>query len=142
MNNYYFNPNREMKSGFCSLIIKNAERTHLGQWICAARLTGRDSESFDEFRVNVVNADGVSVAAISGFAFGISLGVGVMAILLYIVYGKFPTRSTRRRTAITAVSYITASDRVSIHSDISSNADSVEGVESIELVEVQTSQQK
>lgn len=134
MNNYYFNPNREMKSGFCSLIIKNVERSHLGQWTCAARLTGRDSESYDEFRVNVLDADGVSVAAISGIALGISFGVGVMVVILYIAYLKYPMRSTRRRTALTVVSYITSADRVSIHSDNNSNA---ENVEDFELAEMQ-----
>lgn len=129
MNNYYFNPNRRMKSGFCSLIIKTVERSHLGQWACAARLTGRHSESYDEFSVNVLDADGVSVAAISGMAIVISFGVSVMAVLLYIAYRQYPTRSSRRRTALTDVSYITSTDHVSIHSDNNSNADNFEGIE-------------
>lgn len=140
MNNYYFNPNRKMKSGFCSLIIKNVERSHLGQWTCAARLTGRDSESYDEFRVNVLDADGVSVAGIGGIAVGISFGVGVMAVLLWVAYSNLLTRSTRRRTTLTAVSYISSMDHVSIHSN-NSNTENVEGVENIELAQVQTSRQ-
>lgn len=129
MNNYYFNPNREMKSGYCSLIIMNVERSHLGLWTCAARLAGGDSEGSDEFNVNVLDADGVSVAAVSGISFMISFGLGVIAVLLYVAYRKFPTQSTRRRTALTTVSYISSSDCVSIHSDNSN-------VESIELEEV------
>lgn len=57
MNNYYFNPNRNMKSGFCSIIVKEVDRAkHQGQWQCAARLTGYLEESYDEFRVNVFDS--------------------------------------------------------------------------------------
>lgn len=53
--NYYFNPNRRQQMGYCSIVVRQANKAeHHGTWTCAGRLIGRDEESGDEFDVNVV----------------------------------------------------------------------------------------
>lgn len=53
-NNFHFNPNRQMQSGYCSIIVRRVEKEHLGMWTCAGRLIGRDEESGDDFTVMVL----------------------------------------------------------------------------------------
>lgn len=76
---YYFNPNRNRESGFCSIIVISADQSHMGQWTCAARLKGRDYESIDEFRITVFNM----LAGTSGIMIVI---ISVIVILIFVVY--------------------------------------------------------
>lgn len=116
MGNYYFNPNRNLKSGYCSLIVKKVERSHLGQWTCASRLTGSEHESYDEFRVTVFE-NGISMAGFSGWAFGIVVCLSAVVISVYtIYYNKVGKTNRRRATCQTAVSYIVEGDQISIAS--------------------------
>lgn len=85
MGNYYFNPNRKMKNGHCSLIVRKVAYEHSGQWSCAGRLAGRNVEYSDDFRVHVFD-NGPSLAAIIGMPFAalfILGGVGAAAFLTY-----------------------------------------------------------
>lgn len=50
---YFFNPNHDLKSGECSIIVRGATSEHHGTWTCAARLLGWPSESFDEIKIEV-----------------------------------------------------------------------------------------
>lgn len=51
----YFNPNRRLIDGHCSIIVASAQlQSHAGQWTCAGRLIGRNAESSDDFTVNVI----------------------------------------------------------------------------------------
>lgn len=87
MDNYYFDPNREMKMGHCSLIVKQTSAQHSGQWTCAGRLTGHDTEHSDDFRVHVFD-EGMSVAAIGGMAFAALFIVGSVVVTGFVTYRK------------------------------------------------------
>lgn len=128
MNNYYFNPNRQMKSGYCSIIVKEVDHTHQGQWMCASRLTGSDKESSDEFRVTVYEPNHAT-ASITGMIFAVVFVIGGIIFISYRGYRQ--KYNLRRNTRQTAVSYITNTDNVSISSQRSGSNDSQH--ESIEL---------
>lgn len=115
MHNYYFNPNHKMKSGFCSIIVKKVERSHMGQWTCAARLSGSEHESADEFRITVYSSD-ISMAGISGLAVGFVLICTVVFLVVHLIYRKRQQTARQRRvTQNTIVRYID-SENVSISS--------------------------
>lgn len=77
---YYFNPNRNRRDGYCSLIIKHATNAHTGLWTCAAKVTGRNEESLDDFTV-LVSENKLSVASIIGMVLGAAfIFAGVIAI--------------------------------------------------------------
>lgn len=118
MNNYHFNPNRKMSSGYCSIIVKKVDRAqHQGQWTCVSKLTGSDSESSDEFRVTVF--DTISVASVSGMMFFAIFLMGGLAFITYRGYRR--KYSPRRTTRQTVVTYVTNSGAVSIQSETQSN---------------------
>lgn len=50
---YYFNPNRKMRSGWCSLIVKRARKEHSGAWQCLAKSPSWDMEGIDTMVVQV-----------------------------------------------------------------------------------------
>lgn len=115
--NIYFNQNRNMKSGYCSIIVKKVDRSHhQGQWMCAARITGTAHESSDEFRVAVFESN-VSTAGITGMVFSIIFLIGGIAFITYKRYRQtYPLRRTTQLTHRTVVSYIANTDNVSISS--------------------------
>lgn len=77
---YYFNPNRKRLDGYCSLIIKHATKAHTGLWTCAAKVTGRNEESLDDFTIVVLD-NKLSVASIIGMVLGAAfIFGGVIAI--------------------------------------------------------------
>lgn len=112
-----------MTSGYCSIIVKKVDRAqHQGEWMCAAKLIGSDSECSDEFRVTVYDSN-ISVAGISGMAFAITVLIGVIAFVTYRSYRRTynnPRRSTRQ----TVVTYITSTDAISIDSNRSTESQS------------------
>lgn len=55
LGNYFFNPNRNLKSGYCSLVVKSARMAYSGDWTCAGRLVGLDKESSDSIKVEVTS---------------------------------------------------------------------------------------
>ena len=123
LDNYHFNPNRKMTSGYCSIIVKKVDRAqHQGEWTCAAKLIGSDSECSDEFRVTVYDSN-ISVAGISGMAFAVTVLIGVIAFVTYQRYRRTynnPRRSTRQ----TVVTYIASTDAISINSNRSTESQS------------------
>lgn len=57
----------------------------MGEWTCAGRLSGRDVEDYDDFRVHIVSG-GLSQAAIGGMiggAIAILIGLVLIAVLTY-----------------------------------------------------------
>lgn len=130
MDNYYFNPNRRMKSGYCSIIIKRVDRSHhQGQWMCAARIMGADEESSDEFRVTVFEST-ISTASTSGMLFAFIL---IVCGLIFITYQRYRDKYNPRRathmTQPTVVSYVVDSENVSISSRGSSSYSQNQGIE-------------
>lgn len=86
MSNYYFNPNRNRRDGYCSIIVQRAGNEHTGLWTCAGKVTGRNEESLDDFTVVVGSMSKLSVASILGMAFGaifIFSGIVAIGILSY-----------------------------------------------------------
>lgn len=130
MNNYYFNPNRHMTSGYCSIIIKQVDRSHhQGQWMCATRIVGADEESSDEFRVTVFEST-ISTASTSGMLFAFSL---IITGLIFITYQRYRqtynARRTTQMTQPTVVSHVANSDDLSISSRGSSSYSQNQGIE-------------
>lgn len=104
---YYFNPNRERKSGFCSIIVIKADQSHMGQWTCAARLDGRDYESIDEFRITVFNV----LASTNGIMIAI---IGIFIVLTFVVFIVQMKRNRRNPSRPIAAAYNTARNSLSI----------------------------
>lgn len=50
---YYFDPNRKMSSGYCSLIVRRARKEHSGSWKCFARTSTSTIEGSDTINVRV-----------------------------------------------------------------------------------------
>lgn len=77
---YYFNPNRNRRDGYCSVIVKRATKAHTGLWTCAGRLTGRNADSWDDFTILVLE-NKLSVASVVGMVLGaLFIFAGVIAI--------------------------------------------------------------
>lgn len=121
MNNYYFNPNRKMSSGYCSIIVKKVDRSQQGQWTCVAKLQGSDSESSDEFRVTVFDSN-MSVASVTGMIFAVIFLIGGIIFITYRGYRQ--KYNQRRSTSHTVVTYVTSTDAISIHSYSSNGSQS------------------
>lgn len=105
---YFFDPNRRLSQGYCSIMIKGVESEHAGDWICAAKLLGWTEESFDTMTVNVISnmyllvifnlncllilnylskGKGLSIASVIGMAFGIAFVLSsAFGILIYKRY--------------------------------------------------------
>lgn len=99
------------------MIVKKIDRDmHQGHWMCAAHPTGSDSESFDEFRVNVFDNDStVNVASVTGMVFASIIVICV--IISIFTYKRYRQKySLRRTTRQTLVSYIAGTDAISISS--------------------------
>lgn len=105
-----------MKSGYCSIIIKEVDRLkHQGQWICAAQLNGHKQESVDEFHVNVHDAN-VAVAGLVGMGFGVFLVIGGIIIVTYL---KFQKKFNPRRTTTNTVD----TENISMQSNSSNDSE-------------------
>lgn len=50
---YYFNPNRQMRAGWCSIVVKRARKEHSGVWQCLAKSHSWKSEGIDTLVVQV-----------------------------------------------------------------------------------------
>lgn len=74
-----------MKAGYCSIVVKQVTKKHIGQWTCAGRLVGRVQESWDDFGVHVFDNERPSSAAISGMV------IGAIAVLMAIGGAAFFT---------------------------------------------------
>lgn len=85
LDNYYFNPNRKMRAGFCSIIVKQVTKKHIGQWTCAGLLVGRSQENWNDFGVHVYDNEAPTAAAISGMV------IGAVFVLMGIAGGAFFT---------------------------------------------------
>jgi len=87
LDNYYFNPNRNRNDGYCSIIVKHADKDHTGLWTCAGKVTGRTEESMDDFTL-FVEANRLSVASIIGMVLGSVFMFGGIIVIGILGYRK------------------------------------------------------
>jgi hypothetical protein len=122
--NYYFDPNRKLSDGFCTVVIKELKREHAGKWICSGRLLGHIDESYDSVYVTV---DGVRTASISILSVAITLPLVILMTLSIVGFGVFRRlrqRQLARREALDTVSMSTVGSngsRDSVISEINQN---------------------
>lgn len=107
LSNYYFHPNRKMQLGHCSIVVRKATKKHSGQWTCASRLAGREHESWDDFRVHVLESE-LSTAAISGMILGAIFIVCASLAVAYFTYKRryheFDMRARNQPNRVSTVS--------------------------------------
>lgn len=98
LDNFYFNPNRKLKSGYCSIIVKHVTKKHIGQWTCAGRLVGRNKESWDDFSVHVFDSEqSTATAAVSGMIIG---AIAVLIVIGGVAFFAYKRKYMIRRNRI------------------------------------------
>ena len=105
--NYYFDPNRKLSDGFCTVVIKDLMPQHAGKWICSGRLLGHADESYDSIYVTV---DGVRGASISFLSLVITLPLVMILTLMVVglgIFRRLKQRQFARREALDTVSMST-----------------------------------
>ncbi|CAO1390109.1 unnamed protein product [Diamesa tonsa] len=107
---YYFNPNRKLSDGFCTVIIKKLNPKHTGKWICSGKLLGIDEEHYDSIYVIV---DKTRYASISFLSIVIVLPTLTFIALVMFGYKKYRQRQQGQSERM---------DRVSMNSVASNNS--------------------
>lgn len=90
--NFYFDPNRKLSDGYCTVVIRELKPQHAGKWICSGRLMGHEDESYDSIYVTV---DGLRGASFSFLSFAITLPLVLILTLAIIganIYKKLKQR--------------------------------------------------
>jgi len=91
---YYFDPNRKLSDGYCTVVIKELNKDqHAGRWTCAGRILGHDEESYDTIYVTV---DGLRGASFSFLTLAIvlpTLAVMALSIVGYKQFMKYKQRT-------------------------------------------------
>lgn len=106
---YYFDPNRKLIDGFCTVVVKNLNKDlHAGKWTCSGRILGQYEESYDTIDVTV---DGLRGASLSYLSIVITV-----PILLVLTMSMFGVRVWKRRQQVRSEHL----DEISMHT-ISSN---------------------
>lgn len=117
MSKFYFNPNRKLETGHCSMIVNKIDQSHMGQWTCAARLRGYEEESHDEFRVMVFDKDTDAVTAgVSGMLIGVIILVCSISVLSFVTWYRQRKTPTLPRFNYN-IRFSRSADAVSISSD-------------------------
>lgn len=116
--NYYFDPNRRLSEGYCTVVIKELDKNeHAGKWICSGRVFGHDDESYDSVYVTV---DGLRGASFSYLSLAIVLPLLAVSVLSIIVFRKFKQRQQVRNEAL---------DEISMHTISSTSTNTTTGSE-------------
>jgi len=111
LGDYYFNPNRSLKDGYCSLIVKKAKQEHDGTWKCFGRSDAWDMEGSDMIRIRVAKGGKVSVA-------GTGIGIAIGLIFIFVGVGVAFNIYRKRQSAETSLEMLPS--RPSIASSSSS----------------------
>lgn len=98
---YYFNPNRKLSDGFCTVVIKKLNSKHTGKWICSGKLLGIDEEHYDSIYVIV---DKTRYASFSFLSIVIVLPTLSFIALVMFGYKKYQQRQLGRSEAMDRVS--------------------------------------
>ena len=110
---YYFNSNKKLSDGFCTVIIKQLNKIdHGGKWLCGGRLLGHNQESYDTINVTV---DVLRGASFSYLSMMIMLPVIFVLGSSAFVYNKWKQRQQRIHDATL--------DEISMHTVSSSNTE-------------------
>lgn len=102
--NYYFDPNRKLSEGYCTVVIRELMPQHAGKWLCSGRPLGHENESYDSIYVTV---DGLRGASFSYLSIAITLplvAVLALSILGVKVFRKMKQRQQVRREQLATVS--------------------------------------
>jgi hypothetical protein len=102
--NYYFDPNRKLSDGYCTVVIKELKAQHAGKWLCSGRLLGHEDESYDSIYVTV---DGLRTASFSFLSLAITLPLVAILALSIVgarIYKKMKQRPEVRSQTLDAVS--------------------------------------
>jgi hypothetical protein len=113
--NYYFDPNRKLSDGYCTIVIKELKPQHAGKWICNGRSLGRESESYDSVYVTV---DGLRGASFSYLSLIITLPLVAILALSVVAAGLFKRMKQRQQVRLHAL------DTVSMNTVSSNSSDS------------------
>lgn len=110
---FYFDPNRKLSDGFCTVVIKQLSRNlHAGKWICSGKLLGQQEESYDEVYVIVDSLRGASLSFISLLI--------VLPLLAVLALAGFGYKKYKQRRGLRHL------DNVSINTNVSNNSNSSE----------------
>lgn len=112
--NYYFDPNRKLSDGFCTVVINELDKNeHSGKWICSGRIFGQDDESYDSIYVTV---DGLRGASFSYLSLVIVLPLVAILALSALGFQQYRKRRSNVRSS-------EASDDISMHTIGSNNTE-------------------
>lgn len=101
---YYFDPNRKLADGYCTVVIKNLNKdSHAGKWTCSGRILGEYEESYDTVYVTVDGVRGASVSFLS-----IVITAPTLLVLMASAYG---VKLWKRRQQVRSQ----ALDEISMH---------------------------
>lgn len=123
--NYYFDPNRQLSDGYCSVVIKELKQNiHAGKWMCSGRIFGHDDESYDSIYVTVdgVRESGNAVQQASFSYLSLAIVLPLIAVLALSIFGyqKWKRRQQVQNDAL---------DEISMHTISSSSTESTCGSE-------------
>lgn len=63
---YYFDPNRKLADGYCTVVIKSLNKEkHAGKWTCSGRMLGTYDESYDTVYLTIDGVRGASISLLS-----------------------------------------------------------------------------
>lgn len=111
---YYFNPNRKLSDGYCTVIIKKLNSKHTGKWICSGKLLGIDEEQYDSIYVIV---DKTKYASFSFLSIVIVLPTLTILALATFGYKKYRKRQFGRSERMDQISINTTATNTSNNSE-------------------------
>lgn len=110
--NYYFDPNRKLSDGYCTVVIRELMVQHAGKWICSGRLLGHDDESYDSIYVTVDSLRGASFSFLS-----LAIILPLVAALALSIFGVKVYRKLKQRQQVRREQLNTVSTRYSVASN-------------------------
>lgn len=111
---YYFNPNRKLSEGYCTVIIKKLNSKHSGKWICSGKLLGIDEEQYDSIYVIV---DKTRYASFSFLSIVIVLPTLTILALATFGYKKYRQRQFGRSERMDQMSINSTATHISNNSE-------------------------
>lgn len=119
--NYYFDPNRKLSDGFCSVVImKLNQNEHAGKWMCSGRIFGHDDESYDSIYITVDGAREAPPREVRQASFSyLSLAI-VLPLIAVLAVSIFGYKKWKQRQQVQNEML----DEISMHTIGSNNTES------------------